>query len=282
MRTGVRPAPRAPGTRSSGACPAGRGQRWRTVLAVFFWRHDVAPGRSSGAGLVCGFTSRAGGVSLPPYESLNLGGHVGDSARSVEHNRAALAGAVGLERDRLIFLNQAHGDRVVSVDGPWPGPAPEADAVVTSNHRLGLAVLVADCVPVLLADTRSGVIGAVHAGRAGLVLGVVGRAVERMREIGASSISAVVGPSVCGRCYEVPERMRDEAAVVSPVSRTVSWSGTPAIDIAAGVVDQLHANHVPVQWVPGCTRESPELFSHRESPGTGRFAGVVRLTGPCG
>jgi purine-nucleoside/S-methyl-5'-thioadenosine phosphorylase / adenosine deaminase len=88
---------------------------------------------------------------------------------------------------------------------------------------------------------------------------------------------AVVGPSVCGRCYEVPERMRAEAAAVSAPSATVSWTGTPAIDVAAGVVDQLTARGLRVTWVAGCTRESADLFSYRRDRTTRRFAGVVRL-----
>ena len=107
--------------------------------------------------------------------------------------------------------------------------------------------------------------------------GIIDRAVLVMREAGARTIRAAVGPSVCGRCYEVPAEMRDAAAAVSPESCTVSWAGTPAIDVAAGVVAQLRANDVAVQWVPGCTRESDELYSYRRDGPTGRFAGVVQL-----
>jgi polyphenol oxidase len=88
-------------------------------------------------------------------------------------------------------------------------------------------------------------------------------------------VDAVVGPSVCGRCYEVPADMRDVAARVEPVSATVSWSGTPAIDVAAGVVAQLRAHGVEVRWVPVCTRERDDLYSYRRDGRTGRFAGVV-------
>jgi polyphenol oxidase len=103
------------------------------------------------------------------------------------------------------------------------------------------------------------------------------RAVDAMTDLGARSISATVGPSVCGRCYEVPEVMRAQAAKISPVAATVSWKGSPAIDVAAAVVDQLRARSVAVQWIWGCTRESDVLFSYRRQPRTGRFAGVVRL-----
>ena len=88
-------------------------------------------------------------------------------------------------------------------------------------------------------------------------------------------MDAVVGPSVCGRCYEVPAAMRDTAAGVEPVSATVSWTGTPAIDVAAGVVAQLRAGGAEVRWVPGCSRERDDLYSYRRDGRTGRFAGVV-------
>jgi YfiH family protein len=148
---------------------------------------------------------------------------------------------------------------------------------VTDQPGLALAVLVADCTPVLLADPANGVIGAMHAGRPGMTLGIVEVAVRRMRDLGATRIQAVVGPSVCGRCYEVPAAMRAEAAAVSAESAAVSWTGTPAIDVASGVVAQLTAADVAVQWLPGCAREDGRLFSYRRDGRTGRFAGIVVL-----
>jgi hypothetical protein len=195
----------------------------------------------------------------------------------VAANRSALASSFGVSSDRLLFLNQVHGTNVVEVSEPWPGLPPEADAMVSRTGSLALAVLVADCVPVLLHDARSGVIGAVHAGRQGLLGGVVPRAIERMRQLGASRVAAVVGPSVCGRCYEVPEDMAATAARTSRSAATRSWTGTTAIDVAAGVVEQLADAEVEVQWVPGCTREQEDLYSHRREGTTGRFAGVIVL-----
>ena len=106
--------------------------------------------------------------------------------------------------------------------------------------------------------------------------GVVPEAISAMRALGATQIAAVVGPSVCGRCYEVPLEMREAAASVSPEARAVSWTGTPAIDVAAGVVAQLRAAGVEeLTWVAGCTREDESLFSYRRDGTTGRFAGVI-------
>ena len=235
-------------------------------------------GAESGTrGLVWGFTDARDGVSREPWTGLNLGGHVGDDPADVETNRARVAAAVDLPRERLLFMDQCHGADVRVVHEPWTGPAPTVDALVTTSADLALAVLVVDCTPVLLADPAAGVVAAAHAGRPGMTSGIVGRTVAAMRDLGATSITAAVGPSVCGRCYEVPAQMREAVAAVSAVSATVSWTGTPAVDVAAGVVDQLHAADVAVRWVPGCTRESPDLYSYRRNRRTGRFAGVVRL-----
>lgn len=238
---------------------------------------DAAQPSSGPRGIDWGFTEAGTGASDGDFAGLNLGGHVGDDRGAVEANRVRLARAFGVGRDHLMFMAQTHGCDVVTVDGPWTGEPPPADALVTTRPDLALVVLVADCVPLLLADPAAGVVGAVHAGRPGMTGGIVARALEAMRDLGARDIRAAVGPSVCGRCYEVPEQMRDEAAAVSALSATLSWTGTPAIDVAAGVVDQLRRGGVDaVEWVPGCSRESDRLYSYRRRSRTGRFAGVVR------
>ena len=240
---------------------------------MFFWRETADPGPGGVVDLA--FTSRSAGRGHGPYEGLNLGGHVGDEPATVESNRRALADALGVQRKRLLFLNQVHGTEVVEVAGPWAGDAPEADGIVTATTDLALAVLVADCVPVLLHDVAGGVVGAVHAGRPGMVAGIVGRVVEAMRDLGATDLHATVGPSVCGRCYEVPADMARAAAAISPASAARSWQGTPAIDVATGVVEQLAERGVRVRWLAGCTRENGDLYSYRRDGRTGRFAGVV-------
>ncbi|WP_353509429.1 peptidoglycan editing factor PgeF [Intrasporangium sp.] len=243
---------------------------------MFFWRSTI-PAVDGGRGIEVAFTGRAAGIGESPYSGLNLGGHVGDAPGAVEENRAGLAASLGVARDRLLFMNQVHGTEVVQVHGPWAGDAPRVDGVVSATSGLALAVLVADCVPVLLHDVRAGVVGAVHAGRPGLLDGIVPRAVAAMHSAGAHEVSAVVGPSVCGRCYEVPEELVRAAAAVAPTSVTRSWAGTPAIDVAAGVVEQLTRLEVPVERVARCTREDEEFYSYRRDGVTGRFAGVVLL-----
>jgi YfiH family protein len=241
---------------------------------VFHWRRTISPAGSDGSVIEVGFTGRSAGVGAAPWQGLNLGGHVGDDPGQVEANRAALAESLGVSRERLIFMNQVHGTEVVEVDGPWPGAAAEADAVITRATGLALAVLVADCVPVLLHDP-AGLVAAVHAGRPGMTAGIVPLVVERMRRLGAEQLAAVVGPSVCGRCYEVPAAMAEQAAATAPSALTRSWTGTAAIDVAAGVVEQLAGDGVVVEWIPGCTREHADLYSYRRDGRTGRFAGVI-------
>lgn len=242
---------------------------------MFYWREQIPA--IGGCGVDWGFTSTRGGSSQGDFASLNLGGHVGDDPATVELNRAAVASALEVRRDHLLFMAQCHGSEVAVVDGPWQVEPPAVDAMVTIATDLALAVMVADCTPVLLVDRVAGVAAAVHAGRPGMLAGVVGQAIDAMSDLGATSISAVVGPSVCGRCYEVPEEIRAQAALVSPVAAAISWQGTAAVDVAAAVVDQLRARSVAVQWIAGCSRESESLFSYRRQHHTGRFAGFVRL-----
>ncbi len=271
--------PREPGPVGPGSFGVGGVTAVPYGSVVYFWSDEIAP-TTTRSGVRFAITSRHGGVSGPPFDALNLGGGVGDDPVAVETNREAVARSFGVPRRHLVLMNQCHGNDVVVVDGPWQGEVPPADAVVTTRADLALAVVVADCVPLLLADPGAGVVGAVHAGRPGMTSGIIAHAVEAMRGLGASRIHAVVGPSVCGRCYEVPEAMRDAAAADSPVSATLSWTGTPAVDVAAGVVDQLTRLGVTTTWVPGCTREHADLYSYRQHPTTGRFAGVVRLVDP--
>jgi YfiH family protein len=222
---------------------------------------------------------RRGGRSQPPYDGANLGAHVGDQPDSVEANRSGLAADLGIPRDHLVFMRQVHGSTVARVEGQPDGSAPEADALVSATPGLALVVLVADCVPVLLADPDAGVVGVAHAGRRGLAAGVAERAVEAMIELGAASGSIVarVGPSVCARCYAVPDQMRDEVASAVPVSASVDRHGNPALDIAGGVVSQLAPICADVDVWSGCTREDLALYSHRRDGVTGRFAGVAML-----
>lgn len=230
-------------------------------------------------------TTRAGGHSKPPFDSFNLGDHVGDEPRAVAANRARLARELGLPEHRLRWMEQVHGRTVTIVDDDSPGgdgqlvaPAEATDALVTTRAGLALVALVADCVPVLLGDPEAGVVAAVHAGRVGARVGVVPAAVEAMCSVGASPgrIEALLGPAVCGECYEVPKAMADDVEAHVPGSACRSRNGTPALDLRAGLWEQLANLGVGRIGIdPRCTMEDETLFSHRRKAPTGRIAAVT-------
>jgi YfiH family protein len=223
-------------------------------------------------------TTRAGGVSKPPFATFNLGDHVGDAPAAVAANRRRLAATLGLG-DRIVWMNQVHSADVAVVDRA--GETVEAtDGLVTTTPGLGLAVVTADCVPVLMADARAGVVAAVHAGRVGAAAGIVARALHTMTRLGAhvEDVSVLLGPAVSGRNYEVPEQMAAEVERALPGSRTTTHRGTPGLDLRAGIAAQLRALGVrSVDVDPRCTVEDAKLFSHRRDAPTGRMASVIWL-----
>ena len=188
------------------------------------------------------FTDRRGGVSSAPFDALNLALEGDDDADAIAENWRLVLDDLA-PGARLADLRQVHGGTVVAAD---VGDRPEADAIVTTDRDVVLAVRAADCVPVLLADPDAGVVGAAHCGRLGLLAEVVPHAVEALRARGAAAITAWVGPHVCGGCYEVPDDMRAEVAAVVPESRATTTWGTPALDLGAGVTAQLRAAGVDV------------------------------------
>lgn len=220
-----------------------------------------------------GFTCRRGGSSEGVWGALNVARHTGDDDAAVTQNRAAVAASWGLAPERVCYMDQVHGTTVAYVSEP--GQAPEQTDAMITDQPVALAVMVADCVPVLFADAASPWVGVAHAGRQGMIGGVVPETVAALRQGGASDVVAVVGPAICPRCYEVPEQMRAEVAAARPEVASVTGWGTPSLDVAAGVLAQLAELRVPCSVVPGCTAEEPELFSYRRDGQTGRLAGVV-------
>ncbi|MGH3753502.1 MAG: peptidoglycan editing factor PgeF [Pseudonocardiaceae bacterium] len=217
---------------------------------------------------------------MPPYASFNLGEHVGDRPEAVAANRERLAAGVGLPAQRLVWMQQVHGRAVAVVEGPLPKPVPATDALVTAEPGLAVVVLVADCVPVLLADPVAKVVGAVHAGRAGAAAGVLAAALEAMQRLGAriDNVEVLVGPSACGQCYEVPAQMQADVAARLPGSACRTRRGTAGLDLRAGLRRQLAAVGVARVGVdPRCTLEDPALYSYRRDGVTGRLAAVTWL-----
>jgi hypothetical protein len=247
---------------------------------VYFWRSSHGP-------VDLAFTDRHGGASAAPYDELNLALEGGDDPAVCAANLRLVVGDFAPDlvaqpafsmATHVVQMRQVHGAAVDVVDDRrGSGGLPDADGMVATDPSAVLVVRVADCLPVLLADVDAGVVGVAHAGRQGMVLGVVPQTVGSMRRLGAARVTAWLGPRICGACYEVPSAMQEEVAAVVPESRaTTSW-GTPALDISAGVRAQLDRLGVEVVDVGACTRESQDLYSHRrDGVGAGRFAGLVR------
>jgi polyphenol oxidase len=226
---------------------------------LFLWRAEVFPGVS------VAFTDAGAG---------NLALHVGDDGPSVMRRREELDKAAGIAPRRFQYMNQVHGNDVAVLESA--AAAPTADAMV--SRSLPMAVMVADCIPLVLVGDSGGagpVLGVVHAGRPGLASGVIPAAVDQLRAAGARDIRAWLGPSICGRCYEVPGELREEVAAVAPSARSTTTWGTPALDLPAGAVSQLESEGVLVEYRGPCTLETDALFSYRRDRNSGRFAGLV-------
>jgi purine-nucleoside/S-methyl-5'-thioadenosine phosphorylase / adenosine deaminase len=220
-------------------------------------------------------------VSKPPYAAFNLGPGSGDDPGAVSTNRERLRRELDLPA--IAWMSQLHSADVTVLDkAPVDGDAaPRCDALVTAMPGVALAVLVADCVPVLLADARAGVVAAVHAGREGSASGVVTNALAAMVECGArpGEVEALLGPAICGRCYEVPPDMQADIERRLPGSATPTRAGTTGLDLRAGLGRQLAAAGVgQVVHDPRCTAEDRDLYSYRRDGRTGRQAGIVWLS----
>ena len=216
------------------------------------------------------FTNRTGGTSAGAFASLNLGTHVGDDLLRVTQNRAVISERLG----PIQYMNQVHGDRIAIIE-EVTDEAPTADALVTGIPGITLAVLVADCIPLLL--TSSEAVAAVHVGRKGFLNGITGKVIEVMHEMGAQNISATIGPSICGSCYEVSQDMYEEVCALFPEVGSQTPEGAPALDLVAGLVKYLSDQGIVIEFQHRCTVESDDLYSYRRDGVTGRQAGLVSL-----
>ena len=223
------------------------------------------------------FTCRLGGVSPPPWDSLNLGTSTGDDPSRVAANREQVSAALGISPG-WSRVHQVHG-RAVSVVGPvQPAPGTPGDALVVTEPGRPAAVLFADCVPVAL--TSNGAVGAVHAGWRGLCAGVLEAAVAAARPLGGP-LTGWIGPCIGPCCYEVgpevPAAFEEGHPGFPPFDRSVG--GRRTFDLAAAAVAVLAAQGVAVGGVAGlCTSCDPRFYSHRrdgkDGP-TGRQALLV-------
>ena len=223
-------------------------------------------------------SDRRGGVSAPPYDTANVGGHVGDDPAAVAANRARIAEAAGLvEPTRWVWLEQVHGTHVHVATGPTAASPPTADAAVTATRGLPLAVLTADCAPIALACDDA--IGVVHAGHRGLEHGVIEAAVAALREIGRGPVRAYLGPCIRAARYEFGAAdLGRLVARLGPRVEGRTRDGRPAFDVPAAVrlaLEQCGVDAIEDGGV--CTAGSADHFSYRRDGVTGRQATIAVL-----
>lgn len=248
----------------------------------------TAPGWDRFFGLVHGFFGRRGGVSRPPFDSLNLSHAVGDEPTSVETNTERLRRALEIGHEQRIHLPiQVHGDRVLQVIGNVGAEGCEGDAVVTGEIHCFVGVLTADCVPILLAAPTVRGCGAVHAGWRGTAAAVSRRAVEQLVDslaLQPGEIHAAIGPAICGSCYEVG------AEVAAAISSALGAEADTAIHRSLGRlhVDLRAANRTllleaglaeeHIHLVGGCTAcggDFPAFSYRRDGAASGRQLSII-------
>ena len=239
------------------------------------------------------FFTRQGGVSQGPYRSLNFSSAVGDSVENVSRNLGLAAEALGVDPRHIYFLSQVHGRDVLSVDGSEDRLEVlerRGDGVISRSADVACGVRSADCVPVLLADRRSGAVAALHAGWRGTVAGIVPAGVAALRALGgdAAGLIAAIGPHISVAAFEVSEEVAAELAAAAPESAVVDRSRGPKpyVDLRCIVRAQLCAAGIAdanIDDVLGCTVSDPERFFsfRRDGAKSGRhLSAIVALRKP--
>ncbi|MEM6617042.1 MAG: peptidoglycan editing factor PgeF [Pseudomonadota bacterium] len=235
-----------------------------------------------------GFFTREGGVSTGIYKGLNCGLGSNDAPDAVEQNRQLVREALGASA--ILTVHQVHSPDVVTVDAPFPGAPPKADAMVTRTKGIALGALAADCAPVLFADADAGVIGAAHAGWRGALSGVTDQVIAAMEALGTarSSIKASIGPAISVRNYEVgPDfvaTLLDVAPGNSIYFQPAEREGHVMFDLPRYVSDRLKSAGVEhVENLDACTYADPDRFfsyrrsCHRNEPDYGRLVSAIAL-----
>ncbi|MTJ03172.1 MAG: peptidoglycan editing factor PgeF [Sediminimonas qiaohouensis] len=235
-----------------------------------------------------GFFTRRGGASSGVFAGLNCGPGSSDQSEIVSINRARVASAMELPGTHLVSVNQVHSADVVTITEP-PSDRPRADAMVTATPGLALAVLTADCQPVLFADPDAGVIGAAHAGWRGTLDGVLEATLDAMEALGASraGITAVIGPTISQGAYEVgPEFMEDFMADDPENGRFFAQGDGDRLlfDLPAFGLHRMRSAGIGhAEWTRHCTYSDPERFysyrraTHQGQADYGRLISTIRL-----
>lgn len=232
--------------------------------------------------VISAFSGRLGGVSKPPYDSLNLGDHVGDAPAAVRKNRQIFADQLGCPPERMAWLTQVHGTKVVSAEQALLGPV-EADASVTSQENTACVIMTADCLPVLFCNTSGTRVAAAHAGWRGLLSGVLTETLAAFP--GRDEVMACIGPGIGRTAFEVGEDVLAAAKTHNP-SFECFFQPSPwhqdryLADLPAMAASQLQAQgNCRVFQAGRCTHSHPEdLFSYRRDGQTGRQAALIYLS----
>lgn len=220
------------------------------------------------------FTNRFGGVSKAPYESLNLGQHVGDDPQDVEKNRELLREKLGVSK--LVFMDQVHGDKIVVIE--TGDEMPICDAMITKVPHIGLVVMAADCIPILLYDQAHHAIGVAHAGRKGTLLKVGQKCALAMQEHFGSTMEAMqifMGPSIKQCCYEVGHEAIEGFEGFVQIKEGRFFLDLQNYNREAFLSLGIKEEHITISDVCSCCDEN--YFSYRREHMTGRFAGVICL-----
>ena len=238
-------------------------------------------------GVTHGFFTRLGGVSTGIHATLNGGQGSQDRAQAVDQNRARIAAHLGV--GQLVTVHQVHGDRVEVVAGAWQGARPRADGMVTDRAGIGLAILVADCAPVLFADAHARVVGAAHAGWKGALTGVLEATVSAMVGLGAERrrIAAVIGPAISQRAYEVGPEYVERFLDDDPEHARFFAGGAndrAMFDLPGFCLHRLREAGVgSAEWTGHCTYSDAGRFfsyrraTHRGEADYGRLAAAIAL-----
>ena len=223
------------------------------------------------------FFGRQGGVSKKPFDSLNVADHVKDKEENVFKNREILAENLAMP---LVYIQATHSPNVVNVQSEFPEVHVDTDALVTRETNLGLVIMSADCAPIVLVDPIAHVVGVVHAGWQGMLVGVVANAVEGMFDLGAEpeNLKAIIGPTISAQNFLATHERFDEVKDIVPTAAVKLANGQLAVDIRKGVKHQLAQYQIKTTDLNICTFDTPELFSFRRDPETGRNATVVWLS----
>ncbi len=223
------------------------------------------------------FFGRQGGVSKKPFDTLNIADHVEDNIEDVNKNRELLSEFLEMP---LVFIGATHSPNVVNVKSEYPIIHKDTDALVTREKNLGLVIMSADCAPIVLVDPIAHVVGVVHAGWQGMLVGVVENSVEGMLDLGAETqnMKAIIGPTISAKNFSATKERFEEVKSKEPSAAVILPNGELAVDIRKGVKTQLAKYQIKTTDLNICTFENKELFSFRRDAVTGRNATVAWLS----